>query len=251
MAFSVALYSWSHARSSSPGSKRSDARTVETPAVAFGTKASPSGSALTKMATSRRAESSSASSSRARNRTGWRSIRSRQARCASRTGSGHAPKPPWLRYETSPSSRHGARSWTGRATALPERHRERAAVRRRHARRIGAGQHQERATRARDAPRAAGAADDQRPLLETDPGERPARVDRRPPSLEAAGREVRHDGGAGHDAQARHRATSRPEPLAEGHRSRARSGEAGAAIVGPRDRGPGDGPGEQRRDQVG
>jgi hypothetical protein len=45
MALIVALYSWSLVSSSSPGSKLSERRTVLTPVVALGTKASPSGSA--------------------------------------------------------------------------------------------------------------------------------------------------------------------------------------------------------------
>ena len=43
IALIVALYSWSSVRSSSPGSNRSDCRTVLTPVVALGTKARPSG----------------------------------------------------------------------------------------------------------------------------------------------------------------------------------------------------------------
>ena len=109
-ALSVALYSWSVVSSSSPGRNRSDASTALTPVVAFGTNARPSASAPRKLATSRRASSSRPSRSRARNRTGSLSRRSRHARWASRTGPGQAPKEPWLRNEIAGSRRHGARS---------------------------------------------------------------------------------------------------------------------------------------------
>ena len=85
--------------------------------VALGTKTMPSGVRVEERATSRRASSRRPSSSRSRKRTGSASSRSRQARCASSTGSGHAPKLPWLRNDTEGSSSQGERSKVGWVTS--------------------------------------------------------------------------------------------------------------------------------------
>src|SRR5690349_261263 len=182
-ALSVALYSWSLAISSSPGWNRSEASTVDTPVVALGTNAIPSGSARRNWPTRSRASSRWVSSSRARNRTGWASIRSRHTRWASRTGSGQAPNDPWLRNEMSGSRSQGERSkLRGAATSrrYPTERRPRGpdasgeldrlararvlalrAVRRHHAHAAAAG----------DRPRAARTPDDDCLLPDREPGD--------------------------------------------------------------------------------
>ena len=67
IALIVALYSWSLVSSSSPGSKRSDCRTVLTPVVALGTKARPVGIRAEEAPTAARASSSSPGRSSVRN----------------------------------------------------------------------------------------------------------------------------------------------------------------------------------------
>ncbi len=111
MALSVALYSWSPASSSSPGSNRSDARTVDDARRRVGHERDPLGVAVEEPARPRAGPRRGAARARGRG-TGpaAASIRSRQTRCASRTGAGQAPNEPWLRNETSGSRIHGERS---------------------------------------------------------------------------------------------------------------------------------------------
>ncbi len=103
-ALSAASYSWSVARSSSPGLRSSERSTVAMPAVAFGTKTRSSGSAPTKAPTAARAAASRSSRLRARNATGLASISARRASWASSTARGQAPNDPWFR-KTTPGSR--------------------------------------------------------------------------------------------------------------------------------------------------
>ena len=90
-ALTVALYSWSVVRSSSPGWNRSEWRTVFTPVVAFETKARPAGSAPRNAPMRSRASARAGGRMRSMNRTGSDSSRSRHARCEARTASGVAP----------------------------------------------------------------------------------------------------------------------------------------------------------------
>ncbi|OGQ12656.1 MAG: hypothetical protein A2138_16105 [Deltaproteobacteria bacterium RBG_16_71_12] len=96
--------------SSSPGESRSQRSTAFTAAVAFGTKARRSGAVCRKRASGPRASSSRPGSSRAKKRTGWRSMRSRSSLCACSTSRGQAPKEPWFKKVTAGSSAQRARS---------------------------------------------------------------------------------------------------------------------------------------------
>ena len=85
-----ALYSWSVARISSPGSSASERSAVLTPVVALGRNARSAAGAPRNVPSTSRARSSSGSNSDM-NTTGSRSIRSRQAVCDAETACGVAP----------------------------------------------------------------------------------------------------------------------------------------------------------------
>lgn len=113
-AFRQALYSWSVVRSSSPGLKPMDLRTVLTPEVAFGTKTRSSALHPTNAASDARAASSNASNWRAKKWTGCFSSELRMVCWNSSTGRGQAPNEPWLRKTTFGSSIQYAWSAAGR-----------------------------------------------------------------------------------------------------------------------------------------